>query len=156
MKDIATFAGSSAAVLAIVNVVQHTTGWFERWFALVVALAVATGTTFIIKKVPPGFMPKMFTSIITGFMLYCSAFGVQNTVIHDVSGTANNVSIPAPEKRVMTAAPEVLLIPPHNAPLSPFEPMLPVWPDVPATGAQVLPEVEVQSTPKRDWSSKWD
>ncbi len=154
MKDIATFAGSSAAVLAIVNVVQHTTGWFERWFALVVALAVAIGTTFIIKKVPPGFMPKMFTSIITGFMLYCSAFGVQNTVIHDVSGTSNSVSIPAPEKR-MTVAPEILLVPPHNAPLSPFEPMAPVWPDAPVMGA-AFNEVEVQPAPKREWSSKWD
>lgn len=114
MKDIGTFAGSSAAVLAVVNVIQQISGWFEMWFALAVAIAIATGTTFLIKDLKSGFGAKLFRSILTGFMLYASAFGLQNSVVSEIAGD---------DGMLEATAPEVYSAPPPPSDIVPVRPL---------------------------------
>lgn len=132
MKDIGTFAGSSAAVLAVVNVTQQITGWFEMWFALAVAIAVATGVTFLIKDMKSKVGAKLFRSVLTGFMLYMSAFGIQNTVVSEISPPTLEHAAP-----VYSAPPPEVADPPPRTPI------------------RIRPDIRERELDVRQWNTPW-
>ena len=66
-----------ATTLLIVNVVQHITGWNERWFCLMVAVGVAAAASWTSPKT----LSFLGSAVFRGFLIYATAFGVQNTII---------------------------------------------------------------------------
>ncbi len=85
-----TLTGCIAAEVVVMNTLRHATGWGPRWFALLLALAIAaTAAVLAAKAVKPSAGTKhhwivtILVVLLNGCLIYTSAFGVQNSVIGD-------------------------------------------------------------------------
>ncbi len=96
LKNLGTLTGNAAATLMVVNVVQHVSGWYERWFALVVAVVVSLCTAMMVKATKN--MGFFCVAFLQGFLTYATAFGVQNTVVTEEKPPEVVVVAPTPPR----------------------------------------------------------
>lgn len=77
-------SGSVGITLLLVNVTQQATGWYARWFALLVAVAVVACTSAMKEDFTPGlkaWLKWAGNALIGGFLTFSAAFGVQDVLI---------------------------------------------------------------------------
>ena len=86
-----TLGGCVAAVTLVVNAIQHVFRWGPRWFGLLCSILVSmfglavaragSDATFATNGTTlEGILPWVF-AFLNGFLIYTSAFGVQNTIL---------------------------------------------------------------------------
>lgn len=76
-----TMAGSVTLVIMVVNTTQAATGWGARWFGLVIAIAISVAGSIFVRNVDAKIVQKIGMGVLNGFLLYATAFGVQNAAI---------------------------------------------------------------------------
>ncbi len=148
LGSVGTMAGKVAATLMVVNVVQHMTGWSERWFALAVAGAISLGVGFFIKREKGAGAGKIvFTALLNAFLIYASAFGVQNSLVSELAPpTLERAAME--ETRAAEEAPPLIL----TRPASPHG-LDPVGPSLPSTEPPV--RLQPDKPDVRQFTSPW-
>jgi len=101
LGSFAVFASATSIVMVLVNVIRHVFGWGPRWFGLLVALGVAVVGAVYTGIFEEGFdLPKAVIVLLNGFLLYATAFGVQNVAIHPIAAMRDPTLLQASPSRL--------------------------------------------------------
>jgi len=87
LSSFLTLATCTAAVVIVVNTLQSVFGFRAPLFALLVSIAVSALAYWVTSKAAAPapnsdpFMLRMFLILLNGCLIYCSAFGIQNSIL---------------------------------------------------------------------------
>lgn len=85
--NLTTITGQAAAVIVMVNSIQHATGWSERWFGMLLAVSISIGALFWLpsKEEEAGMSlgRRLASAFVGGFIVYATAFGGNQLLIQE-------------------------------------------------------------------------
>lgn len=85
LDTFATVGGCVLAVVTIVNTIRHAFGYGPNWLGLLVALFVSIGAYILKRGEEPFAAVQIILVLMNTALIYTTAFGVQNTVIHKLN-----------------------------------------------------------------------